>query len=346
MTALVNRSREEGAELRPFTGLEVFENLLAKSSLIASTLYGEVEIIAGESGQLNGLSVDKVGYRLKLGISLSEMATLCQDFGLNAEQIDLVVLVRDQKYSTLHEAEILKVLNGSKLDSEVILVARDDPRSRLMTNRYTGFEFETFLILNSDVAPRALKPRRKGTILAQTKFTMNISDKKGGLKPYPLTAQIRDDNELPNAVWLWVSEESESLLEAVSLKDAFKIYVDEEILILMNRLSGPARSFALQTIIAPALAQIVRSTSAELSLPLNIDFKFNGNGPAVLKLLFKKFRKVKASINHEEFIEILRDKPSHAVAYSLAQTTGPAGSKSDIKKWINDLIGENDVPSP
>ena len=346
MTALVNRSREEGAELRPFTGLEDFEKLLAESSLIASTLYGEVGIIAGGSGQLNGLSVDKVGYRLKLGIGLSEIATFCREFDLKVEQIDLVVIVRDQKSSTLHEAEILKVLNGSEFDSDVIILARDHPRSRLMTNRYTGFEFETFLILNSDVSPRPLKPRRKGTILAQTKFTVNILDKKSGLKPYPLTAQVREDNELPNAVWLWVEEQSESLLEAVSLKDAFRIYVDEEILILMNRLSGPARSFALQTIIAPALAQIVRSISAELSLPLNIDFKFDGNGSAVLKLLFKKFQKVKASINHEEFIEILRNKPSHAVAYSLSQTTGSDGSKSDIKKWINDLIGENDVPSP
>ena len=346
MSALVNRSREEGAELRPFTGLEVFESLLAGSSLIASTLYGEVEVIANGSGQINGLSVDKVGYRLKLGISLSEMVTLCQGFGLNVEQIDLVVIVRDQKSSTLHEAEILKVLNGSEFNSEVIIVARDHPRSRLMTNRYTGFEFETFLILNSDVLPRALKPRRKGTILAQSKFVINILDKKGGLKPYPLTAQVRDENELPNAVWLWVEEQSESLLEAASLRDAFRIYVDEEILILINRLSGPARSFAIQTIIASAFAQIVRSTSAELGLPLNIDFKFDGNDSAVLKLLFKKFQKVKSSINHEEFIEILRNKPSHAVAYALAQTTGPAGTRSDVKKWINELIGENDVPSP
>ena len=346
MSALVNRSREEGAELRPFTGLEVFEDLLAGSHLIASTLYGEVEIIAGGSGQLNGLSVDKVGYRLKLQIGSSEMANLCHSFGLKVEQIDLVVIARDQKSSTLHEAEILKVLNGSSLSSEVILVARDEPRSRLMTNRYTGFEFEAFLILNADVSPRPLKPRRKGTILAQTKFAINILDKKSGLKPYPLTAQVREDNELPSGVWLWVEEQSESLLEAVSLKDAFTIYVDEEILNLMSRLSGPARSFALQTIIAPAFAQIVRSISAELSLPLNIDFKFDGNGSAVLKLLFKKFQKVKASINYDEFVEILRNKPSHAVAYSLAQTTGPAGSKSDVKKWINDLIGENDVPSP
>ena len=135
MTALVNRSREEGAELRPFTGLEDFEKLLAESSLIASTLYGEVGIIAGGSGQLNGLSVDKVGYRLKLGIGLSEIATFCREFDLKVEQIDLVVIVRDQKSSTLHEAEILKVLNGSKIDSEVIIVARDHPRSRLMTNR-------------------------------------------------------------------------------------------------------------------------------------------------------------------------------------------------------------------
>ena len=89
MSALVNRSREEGAELRPFTGLEVFEDLLAGSHLTASTLYGEVEIIAGGSGQLNGLSVDKVGYRLKLGVGSSEMASLCEDFGLKVEQIEL-----------------------------------------------------------------------------------------------------------------------------------------------------------------------------------------------------------------------------------------------------------------
>ena len=181
--------------------------------------------------------------------------------------------------------------------------------------------------------------------MAQTSFTVNILDKKGGLKPYPLTQQIRVDNDLPNGVWLWVEEQGDSLLEAAALKDAFRIYVDEEILNLVGRLSGPARSFALQSIIAPAITQIVCSTSAELSLPARDGFEFDGEGSAVLKLLFNKFKKISSGLTLTDFVVILRENPSRAVAYTLAQTTGPSGTKSDVKKWINDLIGENDVPA-
>ena len=345
MSNIINRSREEGSELRPFTGLEVFENLLAQSSLVASTLYGEVVIGANGSGQLKGLSVEKVGYRLELGSTPEVIKGLTEEFGLKMEELDLVVIVRDQRYATLHEAEVLKVVNGSHLNLAMVLLDRDQSRSRVMLNRYTGFEFEVFLVLNCNLTPRPLKPRQKGTILAQTSFTVNILDKKGGLKPYPLTQQIRVDNDLPNGVWLWVEEQGDSLLEAAALKDAFRIYVDEEILNLVARLSGPARSFALQTIIAPAITQIVCSTSAELRLPINEEFKFVGEGSAVLKLLFKKFKKVSSDLTPIEFVAILRESPSRAVAYTLAQITSPSGTKSDVKKWINDLIGENDVPA-
>jgi hypothetical protein len=345
MSNLVNRSREEGSELRPFIGLEVFEALLARSSLVASTLYGEVAISPNGSGQIKSLSADTVGYRFEFGSAPDEIKVISEEFGLKMEQLDLVVIIRDQKYATLHEAEVLKVVNGSVFNPAVILLDRDQPRSRILVNRYTGFEFEAFLVLNCDLSPRPLKPRQKGTILAQTKFTIDVLDQKGGIKPYPLTAEVRAENDLPSGVWLWVEEQGDSLLEATALKDAFRIYVDEELLNLMSRLSGPSRLFALQTVIAPAITQIVCSTSAELRLPANDGFEFDGNGSAVLKLLFKKFRKVSSGLTTAEFIAILRENPARAVAYTLAQTTGPGGTKKDIKNWINELIGENDVPT-
>ncbi len=345
MSTQVNRSREEGAVLRPFTGLEVFEGLLLGSTLIASTLYGEIGIAANESRLINGLSLERVGYRLHLEKSKLEIAAICEEFGVNSGQIDLVVIVSDTGVSTLHESEVLKVINGSKLDSVVSLVDRDEQRCRLMTNRYTGFEFEIFLVLNTDLPPRPLKPRTRGTILAKAGFNVNIVDKKSGLRPYPLTKTVREENNLPNAVWIWVEQQSDSLLEAASLKDAFRIYVDEEILNLMGRLSGSARSFALQTVIMPAITQIVCATSVELNLPENEGFLFDGNSSAVLRLLFQKLKKTNNSLEKREFVALLRDKPSHAVAYALAQTTGSTGTKSDIRKWINDLIGENDVPA-
>lgn len=344
MSNQIKRSREEGSELRPFVGLEVFENLLARTSLVASTLYGEIVVGANGSGQISGLSVDKLGYRLELGLTPGEIKVITEEFGLKIGQLDLVVIVRDQKYATLHEAEVLKVVNGASFDTGIVLLDRDQSRSRIMVNRYTGFEFEVYFVLNCDLTPRPLKPRQKGTILAQTRFSINILDKKGGLKPYPLTQEIRTENNLPNGVWLWVEEQGDSLLEATALKDAFRIYVDEELLNQMGRLSGPVRSFALQTVIAPAITQIVCSTSTELRLPVNEDFQFDGNGSAVLKLLFKKFKKVTGELTPVEFVAILRENPARAVAYALAQTTGVGGTKSDIKKWINDLIGENDVP--
>ena len=345
MSTLVNRPREEGKVIKPFKGLEVFDDVLLDTSLVASTLYGEVEILALGHGQLRGLSIDTVGYRLNLKTSAAEFKKICHDFGIGVEEIDLVALVRDQQSATLHEEELLKVIGLNEIDSSVVLVERDHQRSRLMTNRYTGLKFEIFLVLNSDIAARPLKPRRKGTILAQTEFFVNVRDGKGGLKPYPLTAEVRENNDLPNSVWLWIDEENDALLDATKLKDAFSIYVDEEILNMLTRLSGPQRSFAMQAIIAPAIAQIVSSASAELKLPERENYDFGKSSSAVLRLIFGKIKKVKPNISDEDFLTLVREKPGHAIAYALSQTTGSAGTRSDMKSWLNELSGETDVPT-
>jgi hypothetical protein len=62
-------------------------------------------------------------------------------------------------------------------------------------------------------------------------------------------------------------------------------------------------------------------------------------------MLFKKFTNVDDELTRDAFITLLRDKPSHAISYGLSQLTGSKKTKDEIKHWINDLLGEENVPA-
>lgn len=259
--------------------------------------------------------------------------------------INFVAMVRDQKTSTLHEVEVLSVTNGLDIGSEIKLIGRQDSRCRIMVNRYTGFKFEFYLVLGSDIQPRPLKPNKHGSILAKNDYYIDVVNKSGGLSPFPLTKEIREMNDLPGSTWFWVEQIGDSLLEAASLKDAFRIYVDEELLTLMGRMSGSARAITLNSVISAAMTQIIYGASTELGQTGNEDFKFEDNSSAVLRMLFKKFTKVDNELTRDGFVALLRDKPTHAISYGLSQLTGSSKTKIEVKHWINDLLGEENVPT-
>ena len=345
MSVLKSRPREEGEVIKPFTGLEFFEELFQGSSMIISSARGEVEIFPSSPYSVSSLALDSSAFVLKFNKTIEEIGAICNKAGFAPSDINFVAIVRDQKTSTLHEVEVISVINGLNTGSEVKLIGRQDSRSRIMLNRYTGFKFEFYLVLGSDIQPRPLKPNKHGSILAKTDYFIDVVNKSGGLSPFPLTKEVREMNDLPGSIWFWVEQIGDSLLDAASLKDAFRIYVDEELLTLMGRMSGSARAVTLNSVISAAMTQIIFGVSAELGQSGNEDFKFEDNSSAVLRMLFKKFSKVDAELTREGFIDLLRDKPSHAISYGMSRLTGSTRTKDEFKHWINDLLGEEDVPT-
>jgi hypothetical protein len=345
MSILKSRPREEGEVIKPFTGLEFFEELLEGSSLIISWARGEAEIYPSNPYSVSSLALDSSAFVFKFNKTREEVAAICNKAGFVPSDINFVVMVRDQKTSTLHEVEVLSVTNGLDIGSEIKLIGRQDSRCRIMVNRYTGFKFEFYLVLGSDIQPRPLKPNKHGSILAKTDYYIDVVNKSGGLSPFPLTKEIREMNDLPGSTWFWVEQIGDSLLEAASLKDAFRIYVDEELLTLMGRMSGSARALTLNSVISAAMTQIIYGVSTELGQTGNEDFKFEDNSSAVLRMLFKKFTKVDDELTRDGFVALLRDKPTHAISYGLSQLTGSSKTKIEVKHWINDLLGEENVPT-
>jgi hypothetical protein len=343
MTVLKSRPREEGEVIKPFTGLDFFEELLQGSSMIISSARGEVVIYPSNPYSVSSLALDSSAFVFKFNKTSDEIGAICQKAGFAPSDINVVSIVRDQKTSTLHEVEVISITNGLDVVSEIKLVGRQDSRSRIMVNRYTGFKFEFYLVLGKDIQPRPLKPNKHGSILARVEYFIDVVDKSGGLSPFPLTKEVRAINDIPGSIWFWVEQLGDSLLEAGNLKDAFRIYVDEELLTLMGRMSGSARAIALNSVISAAMTQIIYGVSSELGQSGNEDFKFEDNSSAVLRMLFKKFITVDDELTREAFIALLRDKPSHAISYGLSRLTGSSKTKDEIKHWINDLLGEENV---
>ena len=343
MTVLRSRPREEGEVIKPFAGLNFFEELIQGSSMVISSARGEVEIYPSNPYSVSSLALDSSAFVFKFNKTSEEIGAICNKAGFAPSDIDVVAIVRDQKTSTLHEVEVISITNGLNAGSEIKLVGRQDSRSRIMVNRYTGFKFEFYLVLGKDIQPRPLKPNKHGSILARVEYFIDVVDKSGGLSPFPLTKEVREMNDIPGSIWFWVEQLGDSLLEAGNLKDAFRIYVDEELLTLMGRMSGSARAMALNSVISAAMTQIIYGVSSELGQSGNEDFKFEDNSSAVLRMLFKKFITVDDELTREAFIALLRDKPSHAISYGLSRLTGSSKTKDEIKHWINDLLGEENV---
>ena len=343
MTVLRSRPREEGEVIKPFAGLDFFEELIQGSSMVISSARGEVQIYPSNPYSVSSLALDSSAFVFKFNKTSEEIGAICNKAGFAPSDIDVVAIVRDQKTSTLHEVEVISITNGLNAGSEIKIVGRQDSRSRIMVNRYTGFKFEFYLVLGKDIQPRPLKPNKHGSILARAEYFIDVVNKSGGLSPFPLTKEVREMNDIPGSIWFWVEQLGDSLLEAGNLKDAFRIYVDEELLTLMGRMSGSARAIALNSVISAAMTQIIYGVSSELGQSGNEDFKFEDNSSAVLRMLFKKFTTVDDELTRDAFIALLRDKPSHAISYGLSRLTGSSKTKDELKHWINDLLGEENV---
>ena len=339
MVTPVTRSRSEGRAVRPFVGLGGLQSLLEQAWVYLNTGYDEAPVSTNTSVPVSHRHVSTMGIRFDLKVDSAQLARLVSDTSIPLESITLVVISKDAGPSPLSETEVIKVASLGELLTPLTIVRTGDiSRPRIMKNRFDGYSLQFVMVLNEDLEPKSLRPRRKGTILATSHLTITTSDPRGGLKPQKLTNEIRQENLLPTSTWFYVKK-LDSYLDAQSLSDAFIVYVDEKILENSQKLSGGARRITEHMFTVPALTEVIHGASRELGDGDYDDDAFADGSSAVLALIYDRVTKVNGELlSHADFLKMLRDNPGRVSSLALA-----AGDmKRRLNVAVDKLIGEDE----
>ena len=337
MAVVNSRSREQGPALRPYKGLEGFEELIENAVVLRSTSFEQAEMVVGERYSITPSQLLQSGYLLKIDLEGIDLKRVAKEASIALDDVDVLVFARDAGASPISETILVKRFPLAELDSEVSLIKREQQKPRPMLNKFDGFDLQVFLILNKNIDQQPLRPYQNGTILASGSIGLQVSAPVGDLQPTKMTGQVRSDEELNGSSWIYLKSDDD-YVDASSLASVLTVYVDEEILKLTSFLPKDVRRLAEYLFTIPALTQVVYEASLELTTSDYDASQFQESGNAILNFLYQKVRLLDNDLSRDQFVNDLKSEPARIAA----AVTASGDIRKKIANSMKKLMGEFD----
>jgi hypothetical protein len=243
--------------VRPYVGIDRLTAALDDARLFV----GQNEYQSGSSVIVPLESFLMRPVSLVLSPSDDEFEALATDLARGVQELDLapddvdVVVVASTPYLKL--TEVVSQVRLSKLEEAGrVLLLTDQGRPRPLQTPHGGYSIDVYLALADQREPIALRPWRKGTWLARTRFSVTTDLGSVGFVPRPLTSEVKEELGLPaGAVRYVVLEDETPLLSEVS-DDAVQLFVDSD---LLAQMSAAPRSPASQAIQLQLFVDAIRA---------------------------------------------------------------------------------------
>lgn len=168
----------------------------------------------------------------------------CIDSGLATSLLSLIIVART---SYLNLADIVKSYQLDKVESlprKVDLTNHERPRALQATTH--GARIDVYIILNTDINPKALRPSRKGTWLAHTSFRIRTLADSVLFRPYPLDTKTRKQHGLGKNSARFFELRDHDLTEPYDSTEPPRLYVDSEMLAQLDANRNSATAIAMQ----------------------------------------------------------------------------------------------------
>ena len=296
--------------IKPFDGLEKLEKIASKIELIVSQPNKKPERLNSKNGRTFnsefsshrslGLTLEFVDYRDEIKEALTEI-------DLTSKEV-AVLAVFDSPF--LRNREVRELGDCSQLPDSIELVAKGGKRSVVLEDRRHSFDVKVCFVLGDERKPKPLAPYRKGSLLAETEFTIRPLPEGDGLSPRPLNESTRDRLKLPSSTELCVEVEG-SLLDLESFEEDFNIWWNEDLYNVCAKLSNDLRAQYVKTILNSALIQIVYLVSSELKETEKEIEELEKNPPMIIEVLHSVYKESNAAnlIKGSSFLSTLKARP-------------------------------------
>ena len=307
--------RNEGIALRPFSGVDHLEGVLAENFRVVVTASGKKEeILAGDSYFFDKEELLRCGLDIELtnvDAIKSAAAPLCQ----SDDDADWVVIAQDGVRSAIRGSQVLASGPISDIPASIQLakpVERNE--GTVMGHPHAARTVSLSLVYNKSIPTQvSTKPRIKGAILASASVSLAVQPSNEALKPKHLTESLKSEWKLSAQTWFHFKAQSD-LLECESLEEAFKFYVDKEILDAYPGASKEYRQLFELQLFSLVITQVVTSVHKALSA-LGGELEMVANS-AVVRLFNSIFSNSRTLM--KEWPTRLLDDPDRLLSEALA----------------------------
>lgn len=306
--------RNEGVAVRPFAGSRQLQESMEKNvKLEVETGQGKFDLTSSDTLAIPPSEMRVAGITLKV-LDLDEIFKRVDPMVMSREDVDLYVVAIDGPTSPLRSSEVLYKAALSDFESAIPINRRGSQSdSRVLSNVHGRYSIELALVHNKELATKsALKPRKKGALLAKIQFSLKPTGINDQPKPKPMDKELKESLGLPSSSWFYLKT-SPSLLEAPSFDEAFDFYVDRDLLDAL-KVAKPSAQGALEGLLVATLVQGLCFEVATLGSEAESLEEAELEDSAVVKMMKKRLG-VK---NFAELLDELTESPSKAATKMLA----------------------------
>ena len=306
--------RNEGVAVRPFTGSRELQESLEKNvKLEVETGQGKFDLTSSDTLAIPPSEMRVAGIALKVS-DFDEILKRVNPMVMSLEDVDVYVVAVDGPTSPLRSMEVLHKTALSDFGSVIPINSRGSQSdSRVLSNVHGRYSIELALVHNKELATTsALKPRKRGALLAKIQFSLKPTSVNDQPKPKPMDKELKESMGLTSSSWFYLKT-SPSLLEAPSFDEAFDFYVDRDLLDAL-KVAKPSAQGALEGLLVATLVQGLCFEVAALGSEADSIDAAELEDSAVVKMMKKRLG-VK---NFAELFAELSESPSRAATKMLA----------------------------
>ena len=320
--------RSEGVTVRPFAGSDELQRAMEDQvTLSVETAQDTFTVSHSDKVTIPPSEMRVAGISLKVD-DMDSILSKVDPMVMSRSDVDVFVVAVDGPLSPLRTSEVLFHTQVEQLHKELRLNEKGVPSdSRVLSNVHGRYSIEVALVHNKDIASSsAVKPRRKGALLAKLVFTLKPTGINDQPRPKPMDQKQKSELGLDPNAWFFVKPSS-SLLQAEAFEEAFEFYVDKALLDML-KVSKPGVHVAVESMLMTTLVQALCYEVADQLGELDeIDHEDAEDG-AVMRM-FKQRLGVKSLA---EVAQQLEESPTKAATKMLS--AGP------LLKGIRDSLEE------
>lgn len=306
--------RNEGVAVRPFLGSRELQESLEKNLILeVETAQGKFELSSSDALTIPPSEMRVAGITLRT-VNLDAIYKHVDPMVMSRDDVDVYVVAVDGPTSPLRSLEILYHAPVSDFAQLLVLNNRGSQSdSRVLSNVHGRYAIEVALVHNKELkTTSALKPRRKGALLAKAEFNLKPTGVNDQPKPKPMDKELKQSMGLPASSWFYLKT-SPSLLEAQSFDEAFEFYVDKDLLDA-QKVAKPSAQGAIEGLLVTALVQGLCYEVASLGDEAEGLEPSDLEDSAVVKMMKKRL----GANNFGEVFAELSESPAKAATKMLA----------------------------
>ena len=216
---------------RPYSGLRKCQQAFQETVLSV----GEREVAHGGALRVSVTEFLNERFQISFGEDrqsfatlVSELETAANTHGISSDDLEIVVIASCTYWKVTEELFSASLDEFTALDGPNVTLAGRHDRERPLTFTAKTLRIEAGCLLSKTIEKRPLRPFRKGTWLAKTRYAVNTGQDFEGFEPKPLDAPARRELDIGDY------EETQRFMhveadptDPETTDEEFVLYVDE-----------------------------------------------------------------------------------------------------------------------